>query len=271
MKATKTTKTTKKSRVGFASLVIPLALVAATCIFLFVMGDGSHFMGGNSKNAPLPGDYFGTVYKGGFIVPIIMTLLISVVTFAVERYITIGRASGKGKVEVFVHNIKSLLEKNDIEAALEACDKQRGSVANVIRAVVVKYRNLEKEDAMTKEQKLTSLQKEIEEATSLELPSLEENLVILATFTSLGTLLGLLGTVLGMIRSFAALANAGSPDSVALSTGISEALVNTAFGIGTSALAMISYSYFTSKIDKLTYSIDEAGFSIVQSYAANHK
>ncbi len=271
MKATKTTKTTKKSKFGFASMVIPIAFVAAVCIFLFIMGDPSHFQGGNSKNNPLPGDYFGTVYKGGFIVPLILTLLITVLTFAVERWITISRASGKGMVENFVKEIKSSLEQNNVEAALEACDKQKGSVANVIRAVVTKYRNLEKEEDMTKEQKLTALQKEIEEATSLELPSLEENLVILATITSLGTLMGLLGTVLGMIRSFSALANAGSPDSIALSTGISEALVNTAFGIGTSACAMISYAFFTSKIDKLTYSIDEAGFSIVQSYAANHK
>ena len=89
--------------------------------------------------------------------------------------------------------------------------------------------------------------------------------------TTLGTLVGLLGTVLGMIRSFAALATAtGAPDSVALSTGISEALVNTAFGIATGACAVISYNFFTSKIDKITYAIDEVGFSIVQSYAANH-
>ena len=95
--------------------------------------------------------------------------------------------------------------------------------------------------------------------------------VILATISSIATLMGLLGTVLGMIRAFAALANAGAPDSVALASGISEALINTAFGIGTAALAVISYNFFTTKIDKLTYSIDEAGFSIVQSYAANHK
>ena len=82
--------------------------------------------------------------------------------------------------------------------------------------------------------------------------------------------MGLLGTVLGMIRAFAALANAGAPDSVALASGISEALVNTAFGIGTAALAMIFYNYFTTRIDKLTYNIDEAGFSLVQSYATNH-
>ena len=64
------------------------------------------------------------------------------------------------------------------------------------------------------------------------------------------------------------MANAGAPDSVALASGISEALVNTAFGIGTAALALIFYNYFTTRIDKLTYNIDEAGFSLVQSYAA---
>ena len=123
---------------------------------------------------------------------------------------------------------------------------------------------------MTKEQKLLDIQKNIEEATSLELPSLEQNLPALATISSIATMMGLLGTVLGMIRSFAAMANAGAPDSVALSTGISEALINTAFGIGTGALAVIMYNYFTTKIDKLTYSIDEAGYSIVQTFAAKH-
>ena len=270
MKATNTAKT-KKSKSGFAALVIPLAFVASALVYWYIMGDGSHFVGGDHKNANLPGDYFGIVFKGGFIVPLLMTLLLTVLTFTVERQLTIGRASGHGNVQEFVQKVKALLAENNVEAAIEACDKQKGSVAYVNRAVVVKYRVLEGDDTMAKDQKLTSLQKEIEEATSLELPSLEENLVILATITSLATLMGLLGTVLGMIRAFAALANAGAPDSVALANGISEALVNTAFGIGTSVLAVIFYNFFTSKIDKLTYSIDEAGFSIVQSYAANHK
>ena len=123
---------------------------------------------------------------------------------------------------------------------------------------------------LEKDQKILAIQKEIEEATSLELPMLEKNLVILATFASVATLMGLLGTVLGMIRAFSAIATAGAPDAVALSTGISEALINTALGIGTSALAIISYNYFTTKIDGLTYGIDEAGFSIAQSFAAKH-
>ena len=73
-----------------------------------------------------------------------------------------------------------------------------------------------------------------------------------------------------MIKSFQALAASGAPDSTALSTGISEALINTAFGIGTGALAVISYNFYTNKIDNLTYAIDEIGFSIVQTFAATH-
>jgi len=234
------------------------------------MGDPANFQGNDHKNAALPGNFFGIIYKGGFIVPVLMTLLLTSITFVIERFIAISRASGKGSVTNFVNSVKASLAKNDLDAATAACDKQKGCVANVIRSVLVKYRNLEKDTHMVKDQKLTALQKEVEEATSLELPSLEQNLAFLATFTSLGTLMGLLGTVLGMIRAFASLANAGSPDSVGLAQGISEALVNTAFGIGTAAVCLIFYNFFTSKIDKITYSIDEAGFSLVQSYAANH-
>ena len=74
-----------------------------------------------------------------------------------------------------------------------------------------------------------------------------------------------------MIKAFSALASAGSPDSVALANGISEALINTALGIGNSAIAIIMYNVFTTKIDKITYTIDEAGFSIVQQFASAHK
>jgi biopolymer transport protein ExbB len=69
-----------------------------------------------------------------------------------------------------------------------------------------------------------------------------------------------------MIKAFSALSAAGAPDSSALANGISEALINTATGISTSALAIISYNLFTSKIDTLTYSIDEAGTAIVNTY-----
>lgn len=157
-----------------------------------------------------------------------------------------------------------------MEKAQELCDKQRGSVANVVSSTLRKYREMEQNNELAKDQKILAIQKELEEATALELPMMQQNLPIIATITTLGTLMGLLGTVIGMIRSFAALSAGGGTDSVALSTGISEALINTAFGILTGALAVISYNYYTNKIDKLTYSLDEVGFSIVQTFAATH-
>ena len=107
---------------------------------------------------------------------------------------------------------------------------------------------------------------------TLELPMLEKNLVFLSTIASVATLLGLLGTVMGMIRSFAALGDSGGGEAASkLSQGISEALYNTALGIGTSAISIIMYNVFTTKIDGITYGIDESGFTLTQSFASLYK
>jgi biopolymer transport protein ExbB len=100
---------------------------------------------------------------------------------------------------------------------------------------------------------------------------LGRNMVIFSTLASISVLIGLIGTVLGMIRAFAALAQSGAPDALALATGISEALINTAFGITGSTLAIIAYNYFSSRIDGYTFKIDEAGFSLTQTFAASLK
>jgi biopolymer transport protein ExbB len=200
-----------------------------------------------------------------------MTILMMVITFTIERFISLTRAKGKGQISAFVVRVYQKLTKTDLTSAITECDDQRGSVANVIKAGLLKYQEVESSKEMNKDQKMLAIKQEIEEATSLELPVLEQNLVILATIAPLATLMGLLGTVLGMIKAFSALATAGAPDAVALATGISEALINTAFGIGSSALAIIFYNYFTTKIDKMTYSIDEAGVAIVQNFASHNK
>ncbi|MCX6221650.1 MAG: MotA/TolQ/ExbB proton channel family protein [Bacteroidia bacterium] len=254
----------------FTVLVIPIAFMISVFVYFFVMGAPSNFQGNNSANSPLQGNYLGIIYRGGYIVPLLMTLLIIVLTFSLERYYTIKKAHGNLPPVKFVARLKEYLAKDDIQGAKAECDRVQGSVASVAKSTLDKYEQMEKDKIMTKEQKILDIQKNIEEATSLELPSLEEHLPALATITSLATLLGLLGTVLGMIRSFAAMANAGAPDSVALASGISEALVNTAFGIGSAAIAMVAYGYFTTRIDKLTYAIDEAGYSIAQTFAAKH-
>ena len=251
-----------------AFLVIVVCAIAAVCIFLFGMGYSGNFEGGDTANHPL--NLAGTVYKGGFIVPILMTLLLTVIVLSIERWIAISSASGKGNTTKFVADIKADLAANKIDAAMDRCRKQKGSVASVVYNTLVKYKEMDTNTVLSKEQKLTTLRNEVEEATALEMPSLSQNLPIVATLTTLGTLVGLLGTVMGMIKSFQALAASGSPDSTELSTGISEALVNTAFGIATGAFAVISYNFFTNKIDNLTYAIDEIGFSIVATFSATH-
>ena len=269
--AAKPAATEKKSGGISAGLILIILFVIAILIYMFVMGDGSHFEGGTNEGHPLPGDYFGIVYKGGVIVPVLMTCFLTALTFSIERLLTIGKAKGTGDVNAFVRSIQASLDKDDTDGAIAACNKQKGSVGIVTLSAVKKYKQLTGDKSLDKEQKLAALSKEVEEATSLELPMLEKNLTIIATLASVSTLIGLLGTVIGMIKAFSALGNSGgSTDSTALANGISEALVNTALGIGTSAICIIAYNLFTSKIDELTYSIDEIGLSVSQNYATHH-
>jgi biopolymer transport protein ExbB len=254
----------------FAAIVIPLCLVVAILIFMFILGNPANFIDNNPANHPKQGNYLGVVYKGGYVVPVLMSMAMMVIVFSIERFITIRKANGRGNVAAFVKRVQYHLTNNDIASAKAECDKQKGSVANVILSGLEKYEAMSRDTQMSKDQKLLAIQQEVEESTALELPMLQKNLSIIATLAPIGTLVGLFGTVLGMIKAFAALATAGAPDAVALSTGISEALINTALGIGTSAVAIIMYNYFTGSIDEMTYAIDEAGYSISQNFAAKH-
>jgi len=189
----------------------------------------------------------------------------------IERVITIIRAGGRGNTDVFVKKVRTLIARQQIAEAVTACDKQKGSVGNVIKAGLRKYQEMEAATQLDKETRKNAIQAELEEANMLELPILERNLPILATCASLGVLVGLFGTVLGMIRAFNALGGeGGAPDAAALSVGISEALINTAFGIGNSGISVLLYNFFTTQIDKMTYSMDEAGYTIVQTFDVNN-
>lgn len=250
----------------FAALAIVICIVVGILVWKYIMGHPSNFEGGDPENGhPLPGNYMGMVYKGGYVVPILMGLLLMSFVFSIERFLVINKASGKGNVDAFVKKVQSQIAAGNINEALAECDKQQGTVANVVRAGLMKYEEVKRE-GFDSERAEAAIQQEIEEATSLEMPMLEKNLVIISTLVSIGTLVGLLGTVTGMIKAFSALGAGSTPDSAQLANGISEALINTATGIGTSTVAIIAYNMFTTKIDKLTYSIDEAGFTITQTY-----
>ena len=262
----------KKSNNLVAVLAVPLCFVVALLFYMYVLGDPSHFAGGIKTGEGVKAlDYFGTMYTGGPIVPILLTLFLVVVVFVFERFFTISKAKGKVKSTEFVRRVQYHLANKNIDAALAECDKQSGSVGNVMRAGLVKYKEMTTNTDLNTEQKVLNIQKEIEEATTLELPMLEKNLVFLSTIASVATLLGLFGTVLGMIRAFKALSDTGGSNSTQLAMGIAEALVNTACGIGTSFIAIVMYNFFTTNIDSITYGIDETGYTLTQSFASMYK
>ena len=248
--------------------IIAVCFVLAVCFFKYFLGNADHINPANGE--VIDGNMWGTIYKGGVVVPVILTLLFSVIALSIERGLALNTAFGKGKLPKFVANIKAALNANDFVKAQELCDKQRGSVANVVGASLRAYKEMEAVSGIKKAQKVAKIQQAHEEATQLEMPTLTMNMPILATIVTLGTLTALFGTVVGMIRSFAALASGGGGDSLQLSEGISEALVNTASGILTSWFAVVSYNYYSNKIDKLTYALDEVGYTIAQTYEANH-
>ncbi len=212
------------------------------------------------------------IKAGGPLVIALMTLTIMVTTFIIERFLSLRKAQGKGSLTVFLRNVQQAINNGNIDAAIEACDRQRGSCANIIRTGLERYRMLVQEgDVKGQKEMMDEVQHAIEEAMMLEVPLLEKNLIMLSTIASISTMVGLLGTVIGMIRAFRAMAHAGAPDPVQLSIGISEALINTAGGLIAAIAGIIAYNYFVNKVDSFTYMIDEASYSIVQSLALKQR
>lgn len=267
----------KKSSNAISILAPIVCIIAGYIIWRFVLGSGSNFKvgtdGGFWPDREGPKSKIYNMYLGGIIVPILIGTFLTMITFVIERFLTISKATGTGNNADFIRKVQYHLANKNVDAALAECDKQKGSVGNVMKAGLHRYKDMQTNTELTTDQKVLAIQKEVEEATSLELPMLEKNLVFISTIASVATLLGLLGTVVGMIRSFSALGEGEGGGGAAgkLSQGISEALYNTALGIGTSAIAIIFYNIFTTRIDGITYGIDESGFTLTQSFASLYK
>jgi biopolymer transport protein ExbB len=267
-----------KRKSNVISWIAPVAcIILGFIIWRFVLGNPSNFekpdpAGGFWPDHKGPKGGLVKMYEGGIIVPILIASFLTVVVFVIERMLTISKATGNGNIAEFIRKVQYHLANKNVDQAISECDRQKGSVGNVMKAGLRKYKEMITNTELNTEQKVLNIQKEVEEATALELPMLEKNLVFLSTIASVATLLGLLGTVLGMIKSFSALgAEGGGAAAAELSKGISEALYNTALGIGTSAIAIIMYNIFTTKIDGITYGIDESGFTLTQSFASMYK
>jgi len=213
-----------------------------------------------------PGTLAHSVYMGGPLVTLLIMILLMLLAFVVERFLSLRVAKGKSSVQVFFKNLINHLQSNEFESALAACDKQRGTTANVLRAGIERYIRIRDDKEMNPEKKMAATQAAIEEANALEGPLLERNLIAMSTIASIATMVGLLGTTIGMIRAFAATGQAagGVIDAQQLATGISEALVNTAGGLLSGILGIFFYNFFVNKVDSFNYTTDEATYEVLQ-------
>jgi biopolymer transport protein ExbB len=247
----------------FLSSVVVITAVVAICIYWFILGNPSNFRNGETRT--LSNNLLGTVYTGGIVVPILITLTLMDLTLVFERLFSLRKANGRTSITTFLKTVQNNLMAGKIDEAIKACDSQRGSAANIIRTGLERYKLVTGDRKLDAEKKLAETQRAIEEATSLETPLLERNLIALSTIASIATMFGLLGTVVGMIRAFTALAAVGgTPDAIQLSIGISEALINTALGLLAAIIGIVAYNYFVTKVDNFTYMIDEASYNVVQ-------
>lgn len=252
----------------FNVIAITIALIVAFAFYYIVMGNPENFADAAKHE---PKNVLGMIYTGGPLVALLISFLILAITFTVERFLSINKAKGKGNPVTFIRTVIKHLENDELDKALEECDKQRGSIANVLRAAIQRFKEVKDDENYGPEKKIAEVQRSIDEAMNLETPLLEKNLVILSTIASISTMVGLLGTTIGMIRAFAALAQSGAVSAIQLSIGISEALYNTAGGLAGAIISIVAYNFFTTKVDNFVYMIDEAILNITQIFTVKTK
>ena len=200
----------------------------------------------------------------GPIVPFLLTLTLMLLTFVIERVITLGKARGARPLPVYFSEFTKAVREGKYDQAIKISDTQRGSAAAVLKAGAEQWLRVANDKGVHMEKKISETQRAINEARLLEVPFLERNLIALSTIASVATMVGLLGTTIGMIRSFAAMSTQGAPNAAELARGISEALVNTALGLFAAIVGIVCYNFFVNKVDQFNYEIDEAAYLMVE-------
>jgi biopolymer transport protein ExbB len=210
------------------------------------------------------------IKAGGYLIALLIGLQIFLLVIIVERLWTLRGAKGREPLATFAKKLQTAIQNNDVEGALDLCRRQRGSLANVVHAGLDGYLATENKE-MTEDERMEATKAALEEANALETPLLERNLVFLSTIASIGTMVGLTGTTIGMIRSFAAMGEQGMPDATQLALGISEALVNTLGGLILAQVGIIMYNYFVTRVDNYNYMMDETVHEILMLLSRREK
>ena len=192
--------------------------------------------------------------QGGIFMYPLLLFSVLAATVAIERFIVFSKA--KLNVGEFLTKIrKALLVNRNVKEGIKICEQSKGPVASVMKAGLLRYGH-SRED----------IEKTIENAALYELDRLERRLGILATTANVAPMLGFLGTVSGMIKSFATLAEQGLTNPAAVAVGISEALITTAAGLIIAIPAQLLYNWYTTKITRFVRDIETASNMLVETF-----
>ncbi len=193
--------------------------------------------------------------QGGIFMYPLLFFSVLAATVAIERFIVFSKA--KLNVSEFLTKIrKALLVNRNVKEAIKICEQSKGPVASVMKAGLLRYGHT-RED----------IEKTIENAALYELDRLEKRLGVLATTANVAPMLGFLGTVAGMIKSFATLAEQGLTNPAAVAVGISEALITTATGLIIAIPAQLVYNWYTTKITRFVRDIETASNMLVETFS----
>lgn len=188
---------------------------------------------------------------GGWMWPVLICLIVGL-AIAFERIITLNRADINTRK--FIVRVKRALEEGGISAAEEVCANTRGPVASVFQAGLLRA-----------DEGIEAVEKAVVSYGSIEMSFLERGLVWLSLFISIAPMLGFLGTVIGMIEAFDAIAQAGDISPSLVADGIKIALLTTAFGLIVAVILQFFYNYAVSKIDRIVVEMEDASIELIDS------
>ena len=197
------------------------------------------------------------ISKGGVIMWPIFVCSILALAIAIERFYSLRRTATAARE--FMDQIRAALRQNRIQEAVQTCDETNAPIARIVKAGLLKH-NRSKED----------IREAIEDAGHLEIPRLERHLAGLATCASVAPLLGLLGTVQGMIKCFATIENKqGLVNPSDLAEGIGNALITTFAGLIVAIPTLVAYNYFVSRVENLIVEMEISSSEVVDILTKN--
>lgn len=197
--------------------------------------------------------------QGGLVLYLLVFISAVAVVVFIERFLHCHRAQINSTE--FLNGVRTVLKRNNVVEALSICDATPGPVARLVRTAILNRDNGRER-----------VREALEEAGLAEVPRLEEKLNLLATIAQLAPLLGLLGTVLGLMDTFTAMHNAGLHAQMRdLSGGVWKALICAAAGLAIAIPAHAGYNYLVSRVNSIVLDMERAATEIVNIVTENSK